>query len=101
MAEIWWRQVDKDEWDGGSPGGHKSECRSRYFLPPNASCMSCCSSKSRELPFLLVSVLVVGLLAAGGFGEALGFSVWFLSLVAIAGGILGIVMVLKVQGLGY
>ena len=44
-AEICWRHVDHAWWEVGLPGGHKSECFSRYFLPLVGSLTSWWSSR--------------------------------------------------------
>ena len=86
MAETWWRQVERDEWVGGSPGGHSNECFSKNFLPLLAQLMSCWSSSINVPPVHLVLVLVVGLFAAVKLGDDLELSDWFLSLLLFAGG---------------
>ena len=50
ITEIWCRQVARDVWVRGSPGGHNSECFSKNFLPSNGSLMSCRSYKMIEVP---------------------------------------------------
>ena len=52
--------------------------------------MSCWSSSIKVPPVRLVSVLVAGLFAAVGLGDDLEFSDWFLSLLLLAVGILGL-----------
>jgi hypothetical protein len=83
IAEIWCRQVESREWEGGSLGGHSREKFSKYFLPSSESLMSCCSSIGVGGPFLQV----FGLFVVPRLGELLFMSAVDLSLLVEVDGI--------------
>ena len=73
IAEIWCKQVARDMWVGGSPGGQSSESSSRYFLPSRESLTSWWYSTMVDWPVQWV----FGLVAVFKFGLSGSLSDWF------------------------